>query len=503
MVLCRSLSLCCPRPRWRAVLLLFLCLGLAPGPAHAASQAGGTWTDGAPAPTHRSEVSAGVIGGKIFLLGGFEEPGPNDVSTLAISRAVEQYDPIWNGWTAKAPLPAHLHHAAVAVVDRHLFVIGGFTQSGVSVWQATATVYRYDVATDTWTERQPMPTARGALGAAVVDGKIIAIGGYDGTTNPAAVEAYDPATDTWSTMASLPSPRDHLAVVALGREIYAIGGRLNKDYGQNLAVVEQFHPGTNRWTRKMDLAVPRSGLASAVVGGRIYVFGGEAPGGTIRATEVYHPAADRWDMAASMPTARHGVAAAVVDDRVYVLAGGPKPGGTLSNLNEIFLAPRSETTTQPPGRASASQVGAVMAILSVWSEAGVLPPETTPDASRIVKALIQFQSAMMKSGNPHVVKFFDAAFQQKFGHAAEQAARAGRREGWTSRSLEAMVEYGTGPTRWDRSGLEQGWREYNLAEQDLRLLAGLHFAARNQYAAEGKDIHAIYEEKRRLMPGAH
>ncbi len=495
-------SRCRPRLRWAASLLTLLCVGSTIGAARAAPPAMGTWTDGAPAPTHRSEVAAGVIGGKIFLLGGFEEPGPNDVLTLAVSRTVEQYDPIWNGWTAKAPLPARLHHAAVAVVDRQLFVIGGFTQSGVSVWQPTAAVYRYDVASDTWTERQSMPTARGALGAAVVDGKIIAVGGYNGTGNPAAVESYDPATDTWSTMASLPTPRDHLAVVAFGRDLYAIGGRLNKDYGRNLAVVEQFHPATNRWTRKMDLAVPRSGVAAAVVSGRIYVFGGEAPDGTIRSTEVYNPETDRWDMAASMPTARHGLAAAVVEDRIYVLGGGPKPGGTFSNLNEIFIAPRPETTAQSSGRASASQVGAVMAILSVWSEAGVLPPENTPDASRIVKALIQFQSAMMKSGNPHVVKFFDAAFQQKFGHAAEQAVRAGRREGWTSRSLEAMVEYGTGPPRWDRAGLEQGWREFNLAEQDLRLLAGLHFAARNQYAAEGKDIHMVYEEKRRLMPGA-
>lgn len=495
-------SRCQPHLGWAVPFLTILCVGSAIGVAHTASQAGGTWTDGAPAPLHRSEVAAGVIGGKIFLLGGFEAPGPNDVLTLAVSRAVEQYDPIWNGWTAKAPLPARLHHTAVAVVDRQLFVIGGFTQSGVSVWQPVASMYRYDVATDTWTERQPMPTARGALGVAVVDGKIIAIGGYDGSGNPAAVESYDPATDTWSTLASLPTPRDHLAVVVLGREIYAIGGRLNKDYGRNLGVVEQFHPGTNRWTRKMDLAVPRSGIAAAVVSGRIYVFGGEAPDGTIRSTEVYNPATDRWDMAASMPTARHGLAAAVVEDRTYLLAGGPKPGGTLSNLNEIFLAPRTETPAPPPVRASASQVGAVMAILSVWSEAGVLPPENTPDASRIVKALIQFQSAMMKSGNPHVVKFFDAAFQQKFGRAAEQAVRAGRREGWTLRSLEAMVEYGTGPPRWDRAALEQGWREFNLAEQDLRLLAGLHFAARNQFAAEGKDIHTVYEEKRKLMPGA-
>jgi hypothetical protein len=37
-----------------------------------------------------------------------------------------------------------------------------------------------------------------------------------------------------------------------------------------------------------------------------------------------------------MPTARHGLAAVAVDDKVYVIGGGPEPGGSQTNLNEIF-----------------------------------------------------------------------------------------------------------------------------------------------------------------------
>jgi hypothetical protein len=37
-----------------------------------------------------------------------------------------------------------------------------------------------------------------------------------------------------------------------------------------------------------------------------------------------------------MPTARHGLGAAVVNGRVHVIAGGPQPGGSSSDRNEIF-----------------------------------------------------------------------------------------------------------------------------------------------------------------------
>jgi hypothetical protein len=38
---------------------------------------------------------------------------------------------------------------------------------------------------------------------------------------------------------------------------------------------------------------------------------------------------------ARMPTARHGAAA--VGSRIFVISGGPRPGGTSSAANEIFV----------------------------------------------------------------------------------------------------------------------------------------------------------------------
>jgi hypothetical protein len=38
-----------------------------------------------------------------------------------------------------------------------------------------------------------------------------------------------------------------------------------------------------------------------------------------------------------MPTARHGLSAVAANDgKIYVIGGGREPGGSGSNLNEIF-----------------------------------------------------------------------------------------------------------------------------------------------------------------------
>jgi hypothetical protein len=37
-----------------------------------------------------------------------------------------------------------------------------------------------------------------------------------------------------------------------------------------------------------------------------------------------------------MLTARHGLGSAVVDGRIHVISGGPTPGGSFSNVNEVF-----------------------------------------------------------------------------------------------------------------------------------------------------------------------
>jgi N-acetylneuraminic acid mutarotase len=284
-------------------------------------------------------VAAGTLNGKIYVVGGFEQPSLGNVINLAITPSLEEYDPSTERWTTKAPMPVGLHHVGIGVTGGRLYVIGGYRQSGLTVWEPVATVYAYDPASDTWTQRAPMPSPRGALSVTEHDGKLYAIGGYDRRANSAAVEVYDPVRDTWASRAPLPTPRDHLATATLSGKLYAIGGRLNGDYHRNLSVTESYDPVTDQWKRVADLPTARSGITASVVGGRVFVFGGEGGDGTFRENEAYDPARDAWEAMAPMPTARHGLGSAVVSGRIHVLSGGPTPGGSFSDLNEVFTPP--------------------------------------------------------------------------------------------------------------------------------------------------------------------
>jgi N-acetylneuraminic acid mutarotase len=301
----------------------------------------GVWRTAAPAPTKRTEVAASTLSNKIYVVGGFEQPGLGNVINLAITPSLQEYDPSTDRWSTKAPMPVGLHHVGIAVTGGRLYVIGGYRQSGLTVWEPVATVYVYDPATDTWSQRAPMPSPRGALSVAEHDGKLYAIGGYDRKANSAAVEVYDPVRNTWASRAPLPTPRDHLAAATVAGKVYAIGGRLNGDYRRNLSVTEVYDPVTDQWKRAADLPTARSGITAAEVGGRVYVFGGEGGEGTFRENEAYDPSHDTWQTMAPMPTARHGLGSAVVQGRIHVLSGGPTPGGSFSDLNEVFTPPAS------------------------------------------------------------------------------------------------------------------------------------------------------------------
>ena len=65
----------------------------------------------------------------------------------------------------------------MAVVNNQVYVCGGFNGS-----LRVRTVDVYDPVKDVWTTVQPMEARRSTLGAAVLDGMVYAVGGFDGST---------------------------------------------------------------------------------------------------------------------------------------------------------------------------------------------------------------------------------------------------------------------------------------------------------------------------------
>jgi non-specific serine/threonine protein kinase len=121
-----------------------------------------------------------------------------------------------------------------------------------------------------------MPSQREHLTASVVDGKAYVIGGRWGGINVATAEAYDPATDTWSALPAMPTARGGLASAPLDGEIHVFGGEDLGPGGSTFPEHEVFDVAANAWRSAPGLPTPRHGLTAQTVNGKIYVIGGGA-----------------------------------------------------------------------------------------------------------------------------------------------------------------------------------------------------------------------------------
>jgi len=155
-----------------------------------------------------------------------------------------------------------------------------------------------------------------------------------------------------------------------------------------------------------------------------------------------------------------------------------------------------------PARTASVYIGSVMAMLATFEDAGILPPEGTPQANRIIKAVIQFQSAFLKSDHPAVRQFFTDAHRTKLGSRAEEVETAFRQTGWSADTFDAVVSAGQLETAWNVEGLRDGFREFNIGKPDFDILADLYQQSRHALSTQGKSFEEVYAQRRREMPGA-
>ena len=108
-------------------------------------------------------------------------------------------------WTATAPLNiARVAHTATLLPNGKVLAAGGFNGSS---WLTSAQVY--DPATAAWTATAPLNTARRYHTATLLpDGKVLVAGGDTSSGYLTSAEVYNPSTAAWTATAPLNTARD-------------------------------------------------------------------------------------------------------------------------------------------------------------------------------------------------------------------------------------------------------------------------------------------------------
>ena len=315
-------------------------------------EAVGEWTAMAPVPEARTEVSVSQVDDRIYVMGGFMEPeDPEAVERAPAARTLWVYHTDEDRWESLGDVPRGTHHAALVEVGGRLYLIGGYIEN---TFDPSPRVDIYDPAMNAWMEGAPMPTPRGALAYAVVDGRIHTVGGtvddkegldpeIHNTDSPdqsvGTHEVYDPVANSWERLEPMPTARNHHAAEVVDGRLVVTAGRAGDDF--TMTATEIYDPDEDSWSRGADLRTGRSGVSAASLDGWLYIFGGETfdPGDTrtFDDAERYSLEEDRWEALDPMPTARHGLGAAVVDGAIYAISGGPGPGFTYGTANERYI----------------------------------------------------------------------------------------------------------------------------------------------------------------------
>ncbi len=103
-------------------------------------------------------------------------------------------------WEPRANMTPPGCCGAAAVLNDELYHAGG-PFSDVPDWNKAWMFRKYTPANDSWTELPPMPGNREGLGAASVNGKLYAIGGWNGWFTVNTTFEFDPATNSWTERA--------------------------------------------------------------------------------------------------------------------------------------------------------------------------------------------------------------------------------------------------------------------------------------------------------------
>lgn len=250
------------------------------------------WRPCRPMRTERTYFGAEALHSRLYLYGG------QNLEYKALCET-ECFDCLRGNWMAGPDLNVPRRNCASAMLDGRLYALGGFDGT-----QILSHVEAFDPRMKSWMPLEPMSTPRSSAAASVYGGKIWMLGGTSGS-RLRSTERYDPRAGKWESLRT-----DMIEVRSAGQasncleRLYAVGGT---DQNQSVhSSLECYNPEAGgSWIFRKSMQVPRMDFGSCVLSDSIMVGGGQH-GEVISSTEFYRPELDDWQLGPPMLSPRYG-----------------------------------------------------------------------------------------------------------------------------------------------------------------------------------------------------
>ncbi|XP_074072989.1 kelch-like protein 35 [Macrotis lagotis] len=274
----------------------------------------------------------------IVMVGGCDRTG---LLTLPFASA---YHPRSCQWKSLPSVPGCTKSEfAMCAMKNDVYLSGGHIHSR-DFWM-------FQFQLQTWVRAASLNEGRWRHKMAVLQGRLYAVGGFDGVCRLGSVECYDPFSNTWTPITPLLEAVSSAAVVPCCNKLYVIGGAV--DNSANTDKVQCFDPGKDKWSLLSPAPFTQRCIEAVALDDIIYVVGG-----LLSKIFSYDPRRDLWAEAASLPGPLESCGLTVCGRRIYIL-GGRDSRGEGTDKTFAFDPLSGHLENQPPLQRCTSAHGCV------------------------------------------------------------------------------------------------------------------------------------------------
>jgi len=287
------------------------------------------WLDAQAMPLALQGAGSTTANGRLYSVGGLTNSG--------LLRDTYSFN--GSAWIKLADKPGTPLESPALVSDGSaIYLMGGFSahQSG-----ALNDMWRYDIASDSWSAMPNLPAALGGASAQYSNGKIYLAGGLDNTgASRASLFIFDIASNSWNSGATMSNARDSAASAVIGGKLYIFGGRQRLADGTVVSEaqtsVEIYNPQTDSWSNASNMPRGRRAFAVGQFNNHLQMIGGENGNRLFGEVDDYNPANNSWSQLDNSNTLRQGASYGTLNNLVIISGGSDTTSISPKNTTQTF-----------------------------------------------------------------------------------------------------------------------------------------------------------------------